>query len=119
MRKLICILIVVLLCVGLVGCNRGGNNRPENIRQEYYEHGLSAIELIDDYFDGDSSYTDMKDKLDEIRDKIYPAQLNETSTETLLKTYFAVMGVTLLSGDDDELLELRNEIAELINEEIR
>jgi len=120
MRKILYLLLLVFIISQIfLGCVPSSSSKPDNIRQEYYEHSKNTISFIDDYIDGKSTYVDMKDKLNDIIDKMYPAQLKETSTETLLKSYFNSLSVTLLAGDDDELLECRNKIADLINETTR
>lgn len=125
MKKALLIL-AVLLCLIFSGC---GGGRPKDLSDAHYQYGKRALEIVDDCLDFtidlDTAY-DKLEQLQELEDTLPPAG----STEGGNAANFSVEGdlviisskISLLrlgAGDMQELLEVRNNLAEDIGEKTR
>ena len=129
MKKFICILLSLVLTLGLSAC--GG--KPSTMSEEMYEVGLSALKTTDDYMDNKIDYRTAYNKLDGLYNQMEHIYENGEKKESGLPVYFddfSIQTDTLsikihLSGEHsghstyNELLEARNELAQLLGESKR
>lgn len=124
-KIIICILI---FCTSLCSC---GNKSTTSY--EMKNLGSNIIKITDDYIDGKIDYETAKRKINGTKDEIdntyekvehtvsgLPVYMNDYEI-SLLSTYLSVALTDehLGTGTYDELLEKRNEIAEIVGEKKR
>ncbi len=129
MKKFICILLSLVLTLGLSAC--GG--KPSTMSEEMYNAGKNALKIVDDYIDNEIDYDTAFRKLnntEELIDDIYEKCEKKDNGLPMLANESKVMYLTSLmqvalykenygSGTYTELLESRNDLAEVLNESKR
>ena len=122
-RVVFCVLVMALV---LTGCSEG---KPSNISEAHYKYGLKALEIVDEYLDFNITAKNAREKIDALTNESDSLPKTEFKSPDHAKNFGVESGVTLLSyellkidtgsGSYDDLLEQRNELAELLNEKKR
>ena len=114
MKRVVMMILVIIISV-LVGCGREVNNRPENVREEVYRHGVNVVEVVDEYLNDEASWEEVSAKM--FNGEVEYESVEEKEIEKAIQNTWE--GMFLNYGDSDELLVMRNSLAELLNVEER
>ena len=119
-------IIVVALCSFLlVGCS--GSKKPKGLEDELYEIALETIVIVDEYLDHTKTLDEMALIAENLIDDhiAYLSYMSDEELDILSSNVFAnvtFLIVFFIANDnedgkhDEEILRIRNDLAELINE---
>ena len=134
--SIVFIIAVALLISHFVGMPGWEPGKPDDISSQHYQYALKAIEYVDQYLDYDVSVYEAYNLLDNLRNqsslpetefgdvthrKNYNVEFSVTMiTHTLLSMHSdAVLNISDSTDRYDEILEHRNELAEVVGEKKR
>lgn len=117
---------ILILALVLTGCSKG---KPNDISEAHYKYGLKALEIVDEYLDFNITAKNAREKIDALTNESDSLPKTEFKSPDHAKNSGVEHEVTMLSyellkidngsGTYDDLLEQRNELAELLNEKKR
>lgn len=117
--RMLALALVIVIAASSIGC--GEPKRPEYISDSLFQYGSKAIEIIDDYLDRKISQKEAKDELQkiEVRGRIIQKQDHEEGTrehtyDTLVTSKVWYIGSSLDYNTRSEILEDRNDLADMI-----
>ena len=123
MKKILLVLITVLM---LAGCS----SKPDDVRDEVYNAGVKALEIIDGYIDFEITKEDAHDEIDDIHDRVealyvekkYDTMEEFSYNETHIKFSINSIGRSVSIGSRDSVektIKHRNDLAEELNKKAR
>lgn len=119
--------LAIVSCLALTAC--GGNKREPS--EKAASVGKQALEAVDAYLDGDMSYDETKEKLNDLSDELDYVSDQDVSEEhhaddSIIRSRITGISISLIDDDynsDSEsykkLLEKRNELSEDLGEKKR
>ena len=128
MKKIIVILLATLI---LVGCNNSAPIRSENVRDEFYEIGVMAIDMIDILFDaidegrGVEAFRDLETSWGYLIRAISGIQRTllpyATEEEYIIYTNSSKIATYFIGGfpSTEEVFRVRNDLAILVGRRLR
>lgn len=93
--------IITLALIATLALSACGHSKPEHMSQDVYDLGVSAVESLESYMDGDISLDDLKKKIDRISDQLDRLPEADETAEKVqagaISTDLTVIAVDLLS----------------------
>lgn len=110
MRRVLLMLLIIAMLL-LVSC------KPSGMSDEAYKLGIRALDIVDKYINIDIISTDKAlEQLEEIHDRLGNMYDNDESLKTFIVKYdIGHLIQSMKSGDDDKILNARNELAKDLN----
>ena len=118
MKRIISVLLLVILALTLVGCQK---SKSDDINQKYFNKAKHFIEVTQDMLDGNIGYEEAKETLDPITDDF----LNDTpegcdsTTMTLISSSMVTVGTYLEkadNGDEEAISTVKDELKNIKGE---
>lgn len=126
-RKSFIIIALVLVILMLSSCSK--EKKPEGMSEAHYSYGLKALEIVDSYLDFDTTSGEAREDLEVLiseQDNLpetefkHPEHLKNFSIEHCVNMLeYNLFKADLEGGAYENVLEERNELAELLNRKER
>lgn len=124
MKKAITILLTFVIITTLfVGCN----SKPDNVSQQMYDYGIEALNVVDEYLNGDMTISTAESELSVIKEKASIVSNDATRVGTdknkdilvgsaINSLYFEISTGNLLNDvSKEDVQEKRDSLAEYLN----
>ena len=112
MKKITTLLMVLFL---LVGCSSGEKSKLENVSDKVYAHAVEVVEIVEEYLEEKVTWED-------VTEKILGVEIECVTTEekAIEKAMLEVWdGMFIYHDDKDSFIEIRNNLAKLLNLEVK
>lgn len=124
-KRIIIISLIVVVLVGIGFYNEDFTKKPDDIRENIYQYGLSALETIDEFIDEKVDAYDAVKKLDNVYSRIETEMGDEYSTSEYLLSYYISDCISDVKNKGEgiktfaDVIESRNKVAESLKEDLR
>lgn len=110
MKKIIVRMLICCMCFILVAC---GSGKPEGVSDDAYDLGVKAVEVAQQYLDGDIDVRELEEKLNRFTSQISrTGEGNHNSSLTLKITEIKVAAI--IDKSDSKVLEAKNNLKEYL-----
>ncbi len=118
MKRIISVLLLVILALTLIGCQK---SKSDDINQKYFNKAKNFIKTTQEMLDGNIEYEEAKEKLDPIADDFMYDKPEgcDSTTITLISGSMTTIGTYLEkadNGDEEAISTVKDELKNIESE---
>lgn len=110
MKKIIARMIICVMCFVLVAC---GSSKPKGVSDDAYDLGVKAVEVTQQYLDGNIDVRELEKKLNKFDSQISDTGVDKQNVSITLKLT-EIKAAAIIDKSDAKVLKLKNELKKFL-----